>query len=44
MVERVNGTIKNDTVLKNQYQDHQEMVKDLARFPGFITFIEDTVH
>jgi hypothetical protein len=32
MVERVNGTIKNDTILKNIYRDQHEMTKDLARF------------
>jgi len=32
MVERVNGTIKNDTVKKNQYQNKQQMELDLLRF------------
>lgn len=35
MVERVNGTIKNGTILKNTYDDQQEMILDLARFLNF---------
>lgn len=32
MVERANGTIKNNTILKTQYQSPQEMKNDLFRF------------
>lgn len=32
MVERVNGTIKNNTILKNKYMNSSEMGQDLARF------------
>jgi transposase-like protein len=32
MVERVNGTIKNETILKNKYNNNIEMNKDLANF------------
>ena len=32
MVERANGTIKNNTILKTQYQSQQEMKNDLFRF------------
>lgn len=32
MVERVNGTIKNNTILKTSYSDKQEMNTDLIRF------------
>ncbi len=32
MVERVNGTIKNNTILKNDYQNFDEMNKDLMAF------------
>ena len=32
MVERVNGTIKNNTILKTQYQSQEEMKIDLNKF------------
>ena len=32
MVERVNGTIKTNTILKNEYKDSKEMNIDLAKF------------
>ena len=32
MVERVNGIIKNETILKNKYNNNVEMNEDLARF------------
>ena len=32
MVERVNGTIKNNTILKLNYSTKQEMIVDLAKF------------
>jgi transposase-like protein len=32
MVERANGTIKNNTILKTQYQSIQEMKNDLSNF------------
>jgi transposase-like protein len=32
MVERANGTIKNNTILKNEYQNKQEMKTDLINF------------
>ena len=32
MVERVNGTIKNNTILKTQYQSLEEMKTDLDKF------------
>jgi len=32
MVERANGTIKNSTILKNDYKDDQEMSLDLMNF------------
>jgi transposase InsO family protein len=32
MVERVNGTIKNNTILKNGYKNNQEMKIDLMNF------------
>jgi transposase InsO family protein len=35
MVERVNGIIKNDTILKTQYVSKDEMIIDLSRFIGF---------
>jgi transposase-like protein len=35
MVERVNGTIKNNTILKNQYQSFEEMKIDLNKFQVF---------
>lgn len=35
MVERVNGTIKTNTILKNQYNDAKEMNQDLAKFISF---------
>ena len=35
MVERVNGTIKNNTILKNEYQNVIEMNKDLIAFLCF---------
>jgi transposase InsO family protein len=35
MVERVNGTIKNNTILKNQYKNPNEMNQDLANFLSF---------
>ena len=35
MVERVNGTIKTNTILKNQYQNHQEMNQELMKFLSF---------
>lgn len=35
MVERVNGTIKTNTILKNEYQDHKEMNIDLAKFNAY---------
>ena len=38
MVERVNGTIKNNTILKTQYQSLDEMKKDLTKFLSFYNF------
>ena len=35
MVERVNGTIKNNTILTNQYETKNLMNQDLARFLSF---------
>lgn len=35
MVERVNGTIKTNTILKNRYQNSIEMNQDLANFLNF---------
>lgn len=35
MVERVNGIIKTNTILKNKYENSQEMNEDLARFVSF---------
>jgi transposase InsO family protein len=35
MVERVNGTIKNNTILKIKYQNHLEMRQDLAKFLSY---------
>jgi transposase-like protein len=35
MVERVNGTIKNNTILKTQYQSLEEMKIDLSKFLTF---------
>jgi transposase-like protein len=35
MVERVNGTIKNNTILKNKYVDKQELELDLMNFLVF---------
>jgi hypothetical protein len=35
MVERVNGTIKTNTILKNEYQNTVEMNKDLITFLCF---------
>jgi transposase-like protein len=35
MVERVNGTIKNDTILKTKYQSKPEMENDLMRFLSY---------
>ena len=35
MVERLNGTIKNNTILKNQYKTRVEMNADLANFMQF---------
>jgi transposase InsO family protein len=35
MVERVNGIIKNNTILKTQYQSLEEMKKDLSKFLTF---------
>lgn len=32
MVERANGTIKNETILKNKYSNQIEMIEDLANF------------
>ena len=32
MVERVNGSIKNNTILKNKYQSPMEMKNDLTNF------------
>lgn len=32
MVERVNGTIKSNTILKNEYQNYQQMNDDLMKF------------
>jgi hypothetical protein len=32
MVERVNGTIKNNTILKTKYKSQHEMKNDLLRF------------
>lgn len=32
MVERANGTIKNNTILKTKYQNEQEMKKDIMEF------------
>lgn len=38
MVERVNGTIKNNTILKTQYQSQEEMKNDLHKFLLFYNF------
>ena len=35
MVERLNGIIKNDTILKTKYKSQQEMKTDLLRFLKF---------
>lgn len=35
MVERANGTIKTNTILKTQYQSNIEMKKDLSKFLSF---------
>ena len=35
MVERVNGIIKNDTILKTKYKSQTEMKIDLMRFLKF---------
>jgi transposase InsO family protein len=35
MVERANGTIKNNTILKTQYQSFDEMKTDLNKFLMF---------
>lgn len=35
MVERVNGIIKNDTILKTKYKSQEEMKTDLLRFLKF---------
>ena len=35
MVERVNGTIKTNTILKSQYQNQQEMNQELMKFLSF---------
>lgn len=35
MVERLNGIIKNDTILKNLYLSSKEMKIDLAKFIGY---------
>jgi len=35
MVERVNGTIKNNTILKTKYENTKEMNIDLAKFNTF---------
>jgi hypothetical protein len=32
MVERVNGTIKNNTILKTKYQNNNERGNDLMQF------------
>jgi transposase InsO family protein len=32
MVERVNGTIKNNTILKTKYQDKKQMENDMTGF------------
>ncbi|WP_396188779.1 integrase core domain-containing protein [Flavobacterium sp.] len=38
MVERVNGTIKSNTILKTQYQSQKEMKNDLHKFLLFYNF------
>jgi transposase InsO family protein len=38
MVERVAGTIKNNTILKTQYQPLDEMKNDLTKFLSFYNF------
>jgi transposase InsO family protein len=38
MVERVNGTIKNNTILKTHYQSQEEMKNDLHKFLLFYNF------
>ena len=38
MIERVNGTIKNNTILKTQYQSQEEMKNDLHKFLLFYNF------
>lgn len=38
MVERVNGTIKKNTILKKQYQSLDEMKNDLNNFLLFYNF------
>lgn len=35
MVERANGTIKNNTILKTKYQNEQQMKKDIMEFLGY---------
>jgi transposase-like protein len=35
MVERVNGTIKNNTIIKNDYKNQAEMKDDLIAFMGY---------
>ena len=37
-MERVNGTIKNNTILKTQYQSLDEMKNDLTKFLWFYNF------
>jgi transposase InsO family protein len=44
MVERVNGTIKNNTILKTKYQNKDEMEADIMRFLSYTIYIEDTDH
>lgn len=38
MVKRVNGTIKNNTILKTQYQSLFETKNDLTKFLSFYNF------
>ncbi len=44
MVERVNGTIKNNTILKYTYNNKDELEKDLMKFLVYYIYIEDMAH
>ena len=44
MVERVNGIIKNDTILKTKYKSQEEMKTDLLRFLKFYNLTQSAVN